>query len=73
VTVVDEVLKVLGRTIPARWSVVAQNLVSPRLVERVLGDGEQLEMGVSHIECIVDEVVSEVVIVEGVAVGIPYP
>jgi len=69
VTVVDEVLKVLGRTIPARWSVVAQNLVSPRLVERVLGDGEQLEMGVSHIECIVDEVA----IVEGVAVGIPYP
>ncbi len=39
----------------------------------MLGDGEQLEMGVSHIECIVDEVVSEVVIVEGVAVGIPYP
>ena len=46
---VHEVHEVLGRAVAAGGGVVADGLVAPGTVERVLGDGQQLDMGIAHL------------------------
>src|SRR6266516_1254332 len=54
VHVVDEILEILRRTVTAGWCKVARRLVAPGAVERIFGDGQQLDMRkaqVFHIVC----------------------
>src|SRR5262245_57757002 len=60
VTAIDEAHEVMRRAEACGRRVVADDLVAPRLVERMLGDRHQLEMRVAELERVSDELVAEI-------------
>ncbi len=65
---VDEARKTFRLAEPARRREQADRLVAPGSVERVLGDGQQLEMGEAHVDGIGDQRIGELIVVEKRAV-----
>ena len=53
--VVHKVHEVIGRAISAGWRIIACDLVSPGLVQRVLHYRHQLHMGISHVLHIISQ------------------
>ena len=49
VQLVDKVHEILGRTVPGGGRVIADDLVAPGLVQRVLHHGHQLHVGIAHL------------------------
>ncbi len=47
---VDEVTQLIRRAESAAGCVVVGNLITPGAFERVFGDGQQLDMGVTHLQ-----------------------
>ena len=64
VQVVDEVGEVVGRAEPRRRGEVADRLVAPAPVERVLGDRQQLDVREVGVVEVSDELVGQLAIVE---------
>ena len=64
VAVVHEVHEVIGVAEAAGGRKVAGGLVAPRAVERVLGDGQQLDVGVVHLQRVLDQLVGQIPVVE---------
>ena len=73
VALVDEVHEHIGRTVAGGGSEVAGNLITPGAVKRILGHGHELDVGVAHLLDIGDQLVGELVVIKGVAVGILAP
>ena len=49
-TFVDEMAEVVRRTEPAGGRVIICDLITPRTFERMLGDRQQLDVGVTHLQ-----------------------
>src|SRR5215510_3146941 len=49
-TFVDEMTKFIGRTEPAGGSVIIRDLITPRTFEGMLGNWQQLDMCVAHLQ-----------------------
>jgi hypothetical protein len=62
--VVDEIHEIVGRAKAAGGGEVAGGLVTPRPVERIFCDGQQLQVGVAHLSGVVDQHVGQFAIVE---------
>src|SRR5438034_6258625 len=59
---VDEDLEVVGRAEAAGWRVVADGLITPGWVERVLADGHQLDVRVAHHLAVLGQLLSQVAV-----------
>ena len=56
---VDEVAEFVGRSEPGDGREIAGDVVAPRAFVRVLGDGEELDMGISLPAHVIHEIVGE--------------
>ena len=65
---VDEGHEVLRRAVAACRGKIARDLIAPAAVEGILGDGQQLHMGVAHFLYVRDQLVGQLGIVVGHAV-----
>ena len=61
---IDEVGEVVGRAEPRRRGEVADRLVAPASVERMLGDRQQLDVGEVGVLQVRDQLVGQLAIVE---------
>ena len=59
---VDEGAEVVGRAEAAGRREVADGLVAPGCVERMLADGQQLDVGVAHHLAVVGELAAQVLV-----------
>ena len=59
VALVDEPLEVVGRAMAAVRRVLAGDLVAPRTLERVLGQGQQLDVGEAELTGVADQVLGQ--------------
>jgi hypothetical protein len=75
VEAVDEVHEVLRRAVAARRGEVAEDLVAPGAVERVLRDGHELDVGVAHVAHVGSEPLGELAVPEEAMalLGHPHP
>ena len=64
VQVVDEELEVFGAAVAGGGGEVADGLVAPRAIERVLGDGHQLDVGEAHRLHVVGQFGGDVAVVQ---------
>ena len=62
VAMVHEVQEVGGRAVAAGDGVVADGLVAPGAVERVLGDGHQLDVREAHVLDIIHQLVGQLAV-----------
>src|SRR5689334_11332081 len=58
-TSVDEVTEIVGRPEPARGRVIIRDLITPRALERVLRNWQQLYVGEAHLQHVWQQRVSE--------------
>jgi hypothetical protein len=65
---IDEGLEIVRRSKAAGRCEVANRLVAPRLVERMLGDGQQLDMRIAELDAVLGQLLGEVSIIEEVVV-----
>ena len=72
VAVIDEVHEVFGRAVPAGRGEVAGRLVTPRAVERILAQRHELQVRVTHLVRVIDQLLGQLAIVE-VAAAIFWP
>ena len=70
---IDEAGETVRRAVAARRREQADRLIAPRLVERMLGDRQQLEMGEAEVGGVGDELVGEFVVSEEAIVGAAPP
>ena len=49
-TFVDEMTEIIGRTEPARGRVIICDLITPRAFERMLGNRQQFDVRVTHLQ-----------------------
>jgi hypothetical protein len=56
---INEALEVVRRTETARRGEKTQRLVAPRAVERMLGGGQKLDVSVSHLRDVRNELLGE--------------
>ena len=70
---VDEVGEVVGRAEPRRRGEVADRLVAPASVERVLGDRHQLDVGEVGVLEVRDELVGELAVAEEAVAVLDLP
>jgi hypothetical protein len=61
---IDEIAELVGISKAARRRVVARHLIAPRTVERMLRDGQQLEMRVAHFADVREQRVREFAVAE---------
>ena len=61
---VDEVLELLGRTIATGGRVVARHLIAPGAIKGMLHDGQDLDMGVTHLLDVIHELNGQLVVAE---------
>src|SRR6202022_2802442 len=59
VAAIDEMTKLVRIPKTARWRIVTGDLVTPGTVKRMLGDGQQFDMGVAHFFDIRDQSIRE--------------
>ena len=59
VATIDEMTKLVRVPKAARWRIVTGDLVTPGTVKRMLGDGQQFDMGVAHFFDIRDQSIRE--------------
>ena len=67
VQVVDEVAEVVGRSEACRRRVVRRDLVTPGAAERVLGDGQELDVGEALLDGVIGQLVREFAVAEALA------
>ena len=65
VALVHKQLKVVGGAKPAGGGKVPGDLVAPAAVEGMLGDGQQLDVGIAHLEDVGDQLVRQFAIAVG--------
>src|SRR3954469_10883589 len=70
---IDEVLEVVRRPEPARRGEEPERLVAPGAVERVLGRGQELDVGVTHLAHVGHELLGELAVGVVGAVRVPAP
>ena len=70
---IDEALEAGRIAKPPRGCEKAYGLIAPRGIERMLRDGQQLEMGESHIHSIRDELIGKLVVREKAVPAIAPP
>ena len=63
----------IGRAVAGGGSIVAGYLIAPGSVKGILGHRHELDMGVAHLLDVGDQLLSQLVIGEGIAVGILSP
>ena len=58
---IDEAHEILRRAVPRGRREVAEHLIAPRAVERMLGDADEFDVRVAHVEHIRDQLVGELI------------
>ena len=71
VAAVDQRHQLVRGTVAAGGRKVAGNLIPPGGVQWVLGEGQQLDVGVAHLPDVGDELVGQIVILEEALAAIP--
>ena len=61
---VDEMAELIGRSEPAGRRVIIRDLITPRAFERMLGDRQQLDVRVTHLQHVRQQRVREFEITE---------
>ncbi len=68
VALVHKQLEVVGRAEPAGGGKVPGDLIAPAAVERMLGDGQQLDVGIAHLEDVGQQHIGQLGVVVGRAI-----
>ncbi len=63
VQVVDHVLEILRRSIAGGRCIVARDLIAPGSIQRMLGNADQLDMGISHVLDVLGDAFSKLTVV----------